>query len=1047
MSTEKSKISSDIYDLTEFANELKATHIPLSNEETLYASTFGYLGEMAANLLQNTIITASEYSNESIPTRAKFDRNVIIHAMTLGIDKVNAVPATMKVLILIPEKKLISNLGNKKTNDRRDNQFVLDRGIGFSFEGIEYHLDYDIIITRIINHELGSKVIYTARYDMTYPNPISNIKDEILPSVLVINNASDEGDNLIAIQTELRQVMYNEKEEIVAAENDILNKTFNFSFTNQMAYFDVAIYEGNASEVTKVLTPIYDGLYKDNVTDYCYYSYVDSQNIRIRFDKNVYAPTINTKIVVRIYTTLGSEANFNYDIDNKFILPAESSTTEYSSIYVVVHQTGDGSTGGVNRSTTKELQTIIPREMLSRGFITTLTDLRNYFNSFKTEDSIIYVFRKEDGFLSRRYYAYILFKDEEDNIIPTNSIDIDVGTNTVATSGYRYIESGTKLLMAPGNPAKMVENFTDLTAEPAASDKYIFIKFSGSDRLFVAKCISATSENIRVQSILYGEDLAEAKRIQAADPTTMVVDYLTRNVPIPRSKALFYHCPQFVYTTPYTIEIRDEKPGSPATMVVYYLDTISETKQLSGEYVNPNSDIQFIVRNLKVKRNPYTSADRDNYFMTAELIPNIGDISKISKENIQAVAVYRNPDGSAIGYSIGIIDKRADTFGVTFRCNNVALSDTEHTIPHRYTESKINIDNTYPPASAGTTPEQIKKLVNYYPENMDVEIYILYRYKEYDVSDTIGSIYISNPKDENASVLATICPEFAFPEWAKPAEKVRCASYNDTSGTHVINDPENTWWNIDWDEEVARLKEDDKYPIKDMVLTNRYKVVNGVNLFYNYADKIESNVATSGSKCTILRVPVVKYMYMNSDERITRFINQVRKNMNYIDGARPKLETLFNIDCKYFNTYGPSTMYYTMDGITGGLSAPIPSVNLGLEFRTELYNDSDRSIIDQIKDDIKLYIENIDEMGEIHIPNLITQITKKYGEYFVYFEFRGFDYDGDGDEIAPGTDRCAGQQHIVTNEDLEVLTKVPEFLNVMVDDITGTPKINISVIN
>ena len=116
------KISSDIFDITNFVNSLKSKYIPVDNEETLYTSTFGYIGELASNLLQNTIIATSEYSNEAISTRAKFDRNVIIHAMSLGIDKVNAVPATMKkspansrMLFLIPKTKLAASMSTPST--------------------------------------------------------------------------------------------------------------------------------------------------------------------------------------------------------------------------------------------------------------------------------------------------------------------------------------------------------------------------------------------------------------------------------------------------------------------------------------------------------------------------------------------------------------------------------------------------------------------------------------------------------------------------------------------------------------------------------------------------------------------------------------------------------------------------------------------------------------------------------------------------------------------------------------------------------------------
>ena len=94
-------LNSDIYDLTAFVDDIKKKNIDgvTNPDETLLAGMYGYLGYEFTSLLQNAIIVASELSNEAIPTRAKFDRNVITHALSLGVSKVTATPAKMKVLL------------------------------------------------------------------------------------------------------------------------------------------------------------------------------------------------------------------------------------------------------------------------------------------------------------------------------------------------------------------------------------------------------------------------------------------------------------------------------------------------------------------------------------------------------------------------------------------------------------------------------------------------------------------------------------------------------------------------------------------------------------------------------------------------------------------------------------------------------------------------------------------------------------------------------------------------------------------------------------
>ena len=95
-------MSTDVYLATQFVNKLKERYIDIP-EETLYLGIYGYLTSVFSNLIENTAIMASEYSTEAIPTRAKFERNVIAHALSLGINKITANPAEMDVMLAFPE--------------------------------------------------------------------------------------------------------------------------------------------------------------------------------------------------------------------------------------------------------------------------------------------------------------------------------------------------------------------------------------------------------------------------------------------------------------------------------------------------------------------------------------------------------------------------------------------------------------------------------------------------------------------------------------------------------------------------------------------------------------------------------------------------------------------------------------------------------------------------------------------------------------------------------------------------------------------------------
>ena len=63
-------------------------------------------------------------------------------------------------------------------------------------------------------------------------------------------------------------------------------------------------------------------------------------------------------------------------------------------------------------------------------------------------------------------------------------------------------------------------------------------------------------------------------------------------------------------------------------------------------------------------------------------------------------------------------------------------------------------------------------------------------------------------------------------------------------------------------------------------------------------------------------------------------------------------------------------------------------------------------------------MEQIDEVKNLHMPNLITYITTKYREHIVYFEF--VDINGYG----------PGEQHITMDDTYETSSRTPEFLNI-----------------
>ena len=140
---------------------------------------------------------------------------------------------------------------------------------------------------------------------------------------------------------------------------------------------------------------------------------------------------------------------------------------------------------------------------------------------------------------------------------------------------------------------------------------------------------------------------------------------------------------------------------------------------------------------------------------------------------------------------------------------------------------------------------------------------------------------------------------------------------------------------------------------------------------------------------------------------------------------------------KFFNTYGISKTYYTsLDPETHAPTGFIGNIDMVMNFRLKLRSASDIYTKDDITRFIKNYIENLEVIGDLHIPNLITDITNEFASRIIYIEFVSFNNFG------------LGIQHaLVIDTNIDT---VPEFINIRnIVDNSGSfiPSINIELVS
>lgn len=442
-------LSQDIFLVSQWLDELKSKYISIP-EDTLHLGIYGWLSSVFGNLIQNTSTMVSEYSMEAIPTRAKYEKNVISHALALGINKITATPAQIPVQLCFPEESLTRSLVDNKLTLDKDYEFLIGERAAYP-----YHLDYDITLKR--NVLPNGNIVYTAMYELDGKNPLADTYNPYLPS---IGRITSNGQKLIALKTTLRQTSHTVIHKSIQVDNPLETKTMTFIFQDQLSHFYVEVTEyTDDGEVVHFLKPIYEGLYDYKSEDeYINYMYIDESTIRLKFNRDSYQPRKNADIDVHVFTTLGSKCNFELEEQYKVVKTMTSSRFPYNALYTLVIAES-GSMYGDDRATVEELKSFIPREALARGSYSTYTDLLNYFNIIQTEDCKMTIHERIYNQIDHEYFAYLLMK-LDGNVIPTNTLDAIVHQNTfssVSKDNY-IIKPGALFFLEKNNTtAKVVD--------------------------------------------------------------------------------------------------------------------------------------------------------------------------------------------------------------------------------------------------------------------------------------------------------------------------------------------------------------------------------------------------------------------------------------------------------------------------------------------------------------------------------------------------------------------------------------------------------------
>lgn len=633
-SKEKDKASP--YSMMSYFNEnIGPKYFQFNDINQSRLGVFGWSTEVMADTTTDIVNMLSIMYNEFFVNKAQIPQTIYNYAHQYNITDIYATPAQMDMTIIIKESDLIRNAVSLSTNVNTSNSntssilgggtkaaFFIDNDSVITVEDqYEFMLPYDIRIDinpimvndsntfLIANNEdtflASSKIdnytyIYTASYITTNGE---SFPDDFTP-YLKISTVAINGENYVFIPVTCEQkTKTTQYVTITQHYSDYVSYIVqDFTYSGMLSSFKLYYKNPTDTSYTELTTYLMNDTPTDSDGLYCYYTQMDSSTIQITFstDEDAYHPVYGTEIMMVIYTTLGSDGNFDYDTtstaSSNISLKLQSDIFTYNNIYTVVASDGN-SAGGEDAKTTDQLKTLISYYASTSNNIATTLDLNKYFKNISESNQYLpdlYFVKKRDDILTRLFTGYMLLEDLNDAIIPTNTLDLVL------------------------NETQLLESDSILSIDATSND----------GGRYIIKAGSKFSYNY--------QQLGETEVEDADDVNENVYNYSYLGVRLVDefdSTAFSYFPSWYHYTNPFLIAVNK----SPYLSVSYYLNSMNQTINTNYAYINSNKMVQFISKSFNMQRDAINEPTT-----TSTIVPSTVDILSAYRFNIDITPNINN---------------------------------------------------------------------------------------------------------------------------------------------------------------------------------------------------------------------------------------------------------------------------------------------------------------------------------------------------------------------------------------------------------------------
>ena len=416
---------SSIYNIKDFArNYVMPKYFDVDDVNDLNVGLLGMTTELISSGFEDNFNTVSMYLKELFPNTATMSETIYTYASLFQISELFATPASMDIILMVKESDIL-NLG---TNNGSSREFVVDCDTIIDVQGIQYMLDYDIIIRA---KRYLDDYIFTSTYDFEYKNSLNPSTSS--PYIKNIRYKGEEG-KYIGLMVTVHQVSKFKQEEVIINNTRINYPKFKIKYDDMIANFEVFYKAPNMTTETQLTKRLKNSVPIEQ--PFCYYSFKDNNEIEISFStrEKSFQPEFNSDIRIEYYTTKGTEGNYPLYKGSimDIVVSPQSDKYEYLSSVIMFAIPQTDSIGGTDTLEFDDLKKIVNEKFATVNTITTENDLVQYFDNakYRMGSHMLFVKKRDDVF-ERLFTAFTLMKDRNSELIHTNTLNLELNLEDI----------------------------------------------------------------------------------------------------------------------------------------------------------------------------------------------------------------------------------------------------------------------------------------------------------------------------------------------------------------------------------------------------------------------------------------------------------------------------------------------------------------------------------------------------------------------------------------------------------------------------------------